>query len=354
MDRTAPVPPDSPDTSGTPSVPGASGNSGCRDTSEALVPFEPFTFASADGATVVSGGFWLPPASRPPVATLQIVHGMTEHIGRYDRFARRLALMDCAVAAHDHVGHGKSVSTPESPADSWGYLEPNAGAGHLVEDVHTVRGIVDGHFPGVPHVLFGHSMGSFVSRAYVGRHGSGLDAAIFCGTGWQPRVALAFGGAVTSAMGRLFGWSHVSPLVESLVIGAYARRFASENDPLAWLSRDPDSNEAYRRDDACGFPFTVAGYHELFRLIAIAQDRSLVSAMPHDLPVLLISGADDPVGNMGRGAPKVAELLRSCGVADVELRLYQGARHELLNETNRDEVFADIVSWLSQKGVFHA
>ena len=345
MDRTAQSTPDTLETAAAPPRP---------ESPEARVAFEPFALASADGVTTVSGGFWLPPDSRPPAATLQVVHGMTEHIGRYDPFARRLALMGCAVAAHDHVGHGKSVSTPENPSDSWGHFEPNAGAEHLVEDVQSVRRLVEGRFPGVPHALFGHSMGSFVSRAFVGRHGKGLDAAIFCGTGWQPPVALAVGRAVTSVMGALFGWNHVSRFVEGLVVGAYARRFSAENDPLAWLSRDPDSNEAYRRDEACGFPFTVAGYHELFRLISMAQDRSLVAAMPHDLPVLLLSGADDPVGNMGKGAPKVASLLESCGIGDVELHLYPGARHELLNETNRDEVFADIVAWLTEKGVLHA
>lgn len=308
----------------------------------------PFELPSSDGATTLGGDVWLPPAGAAPVAVVQLVHGMVEHIGRYDAFARQLAACGCAVAGHDHLGHGRSVASP----DDWGILAPGLGADHLVEDVQRVRLMLDERFAGLPHVVFGHSMGSFVTRAFLGRHGAGLRAAMVFGTGWQPPAALAFGRAVTRVLAAVRGWGFRSRLVDGLAVGAYARRFAAEEGgDVAWISRDASAQRAYLDDPQTGFVFSLGAYHELFRLVSMAQDRPLVARMPHDLPVLLASGADDPVGGMGAAVPHVAALMRSCGVADVEERLYPGARHELVNETNRDEVVADVLSWLARKGV---
>ncbi len=311
-----------------------------------------FSLPSADGATTIKGDLWLPDERPTPArAIVQLVHGMAEHIGRYDEFARHLASLGYVVAGHDHLGHGRSVDSPES----WGVLEPNAGAEHLIADVEQVRSMLDKRFGNMPHVMFGHSMGSFVLRAFLGMHGNGLAGAIVCATGWQPGAALAFGRAATTVIGKTLGWSHRPRLVDGMAIGAYARRFASEEGGrLAWISRDPATHRAYEADPACGFTFSAAAYHELFRLIGMAQDPKIVRGMPANMPVLLISGTADPVGSMGRATPKVADLMRACGVRDVEVTMYPGARHELLNETNRIQVMADITSWLAQKSISQA
>lgn len=309
----------------------------------------PFELASSDGVTTLGGDVWLPPAGVEVRATVQLVHGMTEHVGRYDAFARSLAALGCAVVGHDHLAHGRSSA---AGPDGWGVLDPHRGAALLVADVGRVRAWVEGHFPDVPHVIFGHSMGSFVTRAYLGEAGAGLAGALVFGTGWQPGAALALGRAVTSLIGAIRGWDVRSKLVDGLAVGAYARRFAGERaDDLAWLTRDAASCDAYAADPACGFVFSVGAYHALFDLVGMAQDRARVRAMPPELPVLLASGSDDPVGGCGVAVPRVAELMRSCGVRDVEERLYPGARHELHNETNRDEVLADVLSWLARKGI---
>lgn len=314
-----------------------------------------FSLPSADGASTIKGDLWLPAGvradgGRPDAAqaVVQLVHGMAEHIGRYDAFARHLASLGCIVAGHDHLGHGRSVASRES----WGVLEPNAGADHLVADVQRVRTMLDKRFEGLPHVVFGHSMGSFVLRTFLGMHGTGLAGAVVCATGWQPKAALAFGRAATSLVGATLGWDHRSHLVDNLAIGAYARAFAAEESGrLAWISRDPAVRDAYEDDPACGFTFSAAAYHELFRLIGMAQDPRIVRGMPADLPILLISGTADPVGSMGRAAPKVAAFMRACGARDVETRLYPDARHELLNEVNRAQVEDDVVGWLTRKGI---
>lgn len=314
-----------------------------------------FSLPSSDGSTRIVGDLWLPPDGARPVAVIQLVHGMAEHIRRYDAFARELAACGCVVAGHDHLGHGRSIADAADPASSWGVLVPGAGADHLVSDVQAVRTWLDERFPDVPHAMFGHSMGSFVLRTFLAKHGRGLAGAVVCGTGWQPPAALAFGRLMTSAIGSVRGWSTRSRFVDGLAVGAYARAFAREEGAdLAWLTRDRAAQEAYRADPASGFVFSVSAYHELFRLVGMAQDASLVAGMPADLPVLLISGSDDPVGGMGKAVPRVAALMRSCGVRDVEEKLYPGARHELVNETNRAEVIADIVAWYRRKGVIAA
>lgn len=310
-----------------------------------------FESPSADGVTTVKGDLWEPPRPMQPVGIVQLIHGMVEHISRYDLFARELASLGYVVVGHDHLGHGRSVIAQES----WGVLTPYGGAKHLVEDVQAVRRWVDGRYPGLPHIMFGHSMGSFVLRVFLGEYGDGLAGAIVCGTGWQPWLALVAGRTVTAILGRVRGWSYRSPFVDSLATGAYARLFTEEEGgDLGWLTRDGAHRDAYRADPACRFVFSVAAYHELFTLIARAQRGSTMCHMPPELPIFLISGDADPVGQMGRAVPKVAARMTSHGMRDVEMKLYPGARHELLNETNRDEVVSDITTWLRRKGLLHA
>lgn len=308
-----------------------------------------FTVGSSDGSTVLAARLWLPPEGVEVKRTVQLVHGMAEHIGRYDAFARHLASRGAIVVGHDHAGHGASARAGCEPEVSWGELEPDAGAEQLVEDVELVFEAAPAETAGLPRVLFGHSMGSFVARVYSAVHGSGLSAAVFCGTGWQRRAELSAGLAITSVVGRLRGWSSRSGLVNGMAVGAYGKGFLSEQYPsIAWLSRVVEVRQDYDSDPACGFMFTVGAYHELFRLIEKSQDPSVVSGMPHDLPVLFTSGTADPVGGE-RAVASAAAFLRECGVLDVTQKLYPDARHEILNETNAGEVMDDIATWIERK-----
>lgn len=309
-----------------------------------------FSIPSSDGSTTLSGRMWLPPSGARPAAVVQLVHGMAEHIGRYGWLGRRLAERGFAAAGHDHLGHGESVSDPSAPERSWGVLPRGRGAEVLVDDAQRVRLMLDGEFPGVPHVVLGHSMGSFVARVLIGRHGEGLAGAVVSGTGWQAPAELALGRALTGVMGALGSWSFRSRFVDSLAVGGYGRVFKGEGG-LAWLTRDAAEQQAYADDPACGYVFSVSGYHELFRLIGMAQDPGVASGMPAGLPVLLVSGQDDVVGGMGRAVPRVAAFMRSCGARDVEERLYPGGRHELLHDSMREHLVDQIVSWMGRKGI---
>lgn len=314
--------------------------------------FERFSLESSDGSTSLSGRVWSPGPETRPVAVVQLIHGMAEHIGRYEWLARMLSFQGFVVAGHDHVGHGESVADPARPDLSWGILPKGRGAEVLVEDSQRVRSLLDERFPGLPHVVFGHSMGSFVARVLIGLHGDGFAGAVVSGTGWQPPVALAFGRALTGAVGSFGSWSARSAFVDSLAVGSYGRAFKGPGeDDLSWLTRDESERQAYRDDPACGFMFTVSGYHELFRLIAMAQDPRVAGGMPSDLPVLLVSGGQDVVGGMGKAVPRVASFLRSCGARDVEERVYPGERHELLHDSSRGALVEDMLSWLRARGL---
>ena len=308
-----------------------------------------FYLPSSDGLTILNCKMWLPQDGAKPRGVVQLVHGMAEHIGRYDAFARFLTSHGFAVVGHDHIGHGGSAREGEQPQNRWGVLGHGADAEHLVTDVHVVRQYAQERFGDVPYVVFGHSMGSFVVRAYLIEHAGGLAGAIVCGTGWQEKPALAVARAVAKVSGTLRGWDHKSNTLNALTLGPYAQPFKGERDArIAWLSRDEEVRRAYDDDPACGFTFSAGAFHELYRLIDMAEDAKRASNIPNELPVLIISGEKDPVGGMGMAARRVEQMLRACGLSNIEVHVYPGARHELLNETNRDEVMGDIASWLDR------
>ena len=307
---------------------------------------EEFSLPSSDGVTTLVGDVWEPAGASGPVrGVVQLVHGMAEHIGRYDEFARFLAAAGYAVVGHDHVGHGRSVDDPSS----WGVIDHRHGFEHLVEDIRRVGVYARERFGGAPHLMFGHSMGSFLLRCYLMEHADGLAGAVVCATGWQSPAALALGRLVCDAIGATRGWQTRSGLVHALADGAYERAFPEgEGGRIGWLTRDAERRAQFAVDPACGFTFSVAAYHELFRAVGRAQSAAGARGMRPDVPVLLMAGDQDPVGARGRALPKVARLMRTAGVRNVRECLYPGARHELLNETCRAQVFADVLAFLDE------
>lgn len=304
------------------------------------------TYASADGTSTVHALLWEPDdAARPdfaPRATIQLVHGMCEHVGRYAEFAEFLVDNGFVVCGNDHIGHGKTAPT----ADDLGHMPLGSGEDVLVSDVHALRALVEARYPDAPHVLFGHSMGSFVTRVYLTRHGEGLSAAVICGTGQQPLVQAAAGKAVTRVLGRMLGERHVSRLVDSLGAGAYGSAIKGARTEFDWLSTDPNVVDAFLADPRCGQKFTVGAYHTLSSLVADATDGHLARSVPRDLPMFFVAGAQDPVGDCGRGVKLAVREYRDAGVRQVERTLYPGMRHEILNEPGREAPYHDILDFL--------
>ena len=270
-----------------------------------------------------------------PKAVLQIVHGMAEHIERYDRFARYLNQNSILVVGADNASHGKSISKDGIR----GYFGAVHGWNSLIQDIQSVHSIIKQSYCDLPCILFGHSMGSFLARSYAARHGDDLDGFIFCGTAGK-NPALPVAKLLARCEIRKNGASTPSRLLDKLSFGAYNNAFEPNRTPFDWLSRDEAEVDKYVDDPACGFVFTAAGFRDLFDGLGEVSGPQWARRVPKR-PILLIAGDADPVGANGKGVKQVEAWLVQSGHR-VKCILYPGARHELLNETNREQVSDDV------------
>jgi alpha-beta hydrolase superfamily lysophospholipase len=298
----------------------------------------PFTLSAADG-TQLHVNRWLPDG--PAKAVVQVAHGMAEHSDRYARFAERLTAAGYAVYANDHRGHGGTARTP----DDAGYLADENGFDTVVDDLRLVADHARSEQPGLPFFLFGHSMGSFLSRAYAARYAD-LDGLVLSGTAGDPGVLGQVGRALATAQGRVRGRRHPSGLMDQLTFGQYGASFKPNRTKFDWLSRDEAEVDLYVADQRCGAVFTSGFFADLLGGLSAVNSDRVASRVPKDLAIYLMSGSLDPVGNKTKGVQQVADQYRRVGVTDVTTRFWPDGRHEMLNETNREEVMADIIAWL--------
>lgn len=300
------------------------------------------TFKSASGLCDIYAQSAAPADFGAVKGVVQIAHGMAEHSNRYARFAMELCKRGYAVFVSDHLGHGTSVASDEE----LGYFGEDGG-NSLVEDMYSLTKIAKQQYPHVPFFLFGHSMGSFLSRKYTAKYGHMLDGVIYCGTsGPNPAVGVAI--ALTNYMIKAEGEHYRSSFIDSLAFGTYNKK-TQKKTKFDWLSRDEKEVEKYINDKYCGFLFTTNGFKTLFSVLKEVSAKSWYNAVPEDLQILLISGDKDPVGEYGKGVTEVFKTLRKTNHSNVILKLYPEARHELLNELNRDEVTADVLGWLDAR-----
>ncbi len=297
------------------------------------------SFPSADGKHKTAYSHWFDDEQQPRAA-LQLVHGMAEYIDRYDAFARFMVQLGYTVYGHDHLGHGR---TAESPAEH-GYFACKDGYKLLVEDTHGMTQIVRTENPGIPNLLLGHSMGSMVVRLYADSYSDEIDGLIIMGTSGSNPAAGA-GLLLGRLTGLLRGKAHPSPMIDRIGFGAFSRRIEGARTPLDWLSTDSAQVDKYIADEKCGFPFTAAGYVDLFSLLRAVSRPAWGDGIRKDLPVLVISGGDDPVGDYGKGVRAVYDQLAQKGITDLELEIYPSMRHEILNEKDKGTVFLALANW---------
>lgn len=309
-----------------------------------MINKEEFYFDSRDGEHKIHAIKWIPEVEKP-VCILQIVHGMSEYIDRYDDFANYLAERGILVVGDDHLGHGKSVQSGES----YGYFCKEDAPTVLVRDEHRLKKMMQGKYPGVPYLILGHSMGSFITRNYLMRYGSGVNGALIVGTGMQPKPVLLCALALTAAEKLFCGEEHVSKLVDKVAFGVYNKRIESPKTSFDWLSRNEDNVRKYVDDPLCGFIFTVNGFQTLFKLLYNLHDTEKLKQMPTNLPVFFLAGEDDPVGDYGRGVEKVFRSFRELGMENVQMKLYPKDRHEILNEVDKEDIYGDIYRWILQR-----
>lgn len=298
-------------------------------------------YSSSNGVNKVRALIWQDDKASP-IGVIQIAHGVCEHIGRYDDFARFLAENGFVVCGNDHLGHGKTVETEAE----LGFVYDGDNV-NMVRDMNTLHNIMSKRYPELPYIIFGHSMGSFFARIYTAAFGDRLSGAVYCGTGQLPVPVLMLEDPVKYLMDKLSENSNTPASVVGIFERA-TRRYLKDEDNLAWISRSTENLRNYRNDPLTGFPITSSLSKELIILAIKASDPAWASRLPKDLPVLLVSGAKDPIGMFGRGVLAVSDALMKEGI-EPEVILYPADRHEILNEDDNDKVYSDILGFV--KGI---
>ena len=297
------------------------------------------SFPASCGIGAIYARYWIP---EEPRAVVQICHGMAEHISRYDELADRLAGAGYLVCGIDYKGHGRSLREGEPK----GYFAAVDGWDYNVKDVMALRDRVAAEWPGLPYVLFGHSMGSFLARTGAGRHGDAFDGFIFSGTaGKNPVLGIALLLAANEI--RRTGGKVPCDRINNLAFGSYLKRIPNPRTPYDWISSREDVVDKYAADENCGFTFTAQGFYDMFTGLKEVQAKTWAPSVP-DKPILLFAGTEDPVGSYGKGVEQVYDWLKKSGHGKAALKLYPGARHEVHNETCAEELYADLLKWLEE------
>lgn len=306
-----------------------------------MVKREELYYDSRDNENKIHGMKWIPDKDKP-VCILQIIHGMAEYIERYDDFADFMAEKGILVVGEDHLGHGKSVGEN----GTYGYFCERDAATVVVRDSHRLKKMTQEKYPGVPYIIMGHSMGSFILRNYLCRYGTGIQGAIIIGTGMQPKRVLIMG-KITTAIQKIFlGSKHIAKMVDTITFGSYNKMIAQRRTELDWLTKDEKVVDAYIEDPLCGFTFTVNGFQTIFELVSRLGKKENLEKMPKELPVIFLSGDKDPVGDFGKGVKKAYQSFIDVGMKNVQMKLYKDDRHEIINETDRMKIYEDIYQWI--------
>lgn len=302
-----------------------------------------FTFASTTGRNQLYAHMVVPDGEVRGV--VQIAHGIAEYIDRYDPFMQFLAQNGFVAVGNDHLGHGKSIHAPEEK----GIFAEKDGWKYVLDDMDRLHQLTVEKYPGVPYIFFGHSMGSFLTRHYVILHPDQPDLVIICGTGHQAPAMVAGGNTMAKLAVGIFGPRKIGKTLNNVAFGAYTKGIENLRTPSDWLNRDPKEVDKYINDPLCGFVPTVSMFRDMMGGVKFITDPKNIGKMNKTTPVLFIAGGDDPVGEHGAGVKRAFQTFQEAGIQDVSIKLYPGARHEILLETNHEEVFSDVLNWINEK-----
>jgi alpha-beta hydrolase superfamily lysophospholipase len=295
------------------------------------------SFISPDKETEIVYYVYTP--DETPKAVFQIIHGMCEYMERYEHFAEYLCDKGIVVCGFDMRGHGKSAKTK----DDLGYFGAKKGYDYFSKDTEELRLIMREKYRRLPYIMFGHSMGSLVLRDYIVDHGTDIDGAILSGT-VGGKYPLKQGIALTEFTARFKGGRSRRESLKDAIMKVFDMEF-EEKTPRAWISRDTNVGIENDKDEMCDFTFTSRGFNDLLHLYDNVSYPEWAEDVPKSLPIFIISGSDDPIGGKGKGVTEVYESLVDAEINNLTFKLYEGARHELVNETNKEEVFEDIHDW---------
>ena len=305
--------------------------------------FTDFTFPSSTGKNTIHARKCVPDGKVRGV--VQIAHGIAEYIDRYDPFMSFLADNGFVAVGNDHLGHGKSIAKPEEQ----GIFAEENGWDYVVSDMDKLHDLTAAEYPNVPYIFFGHSMGSFLTRTYMIRHPDKPTLAVICGTGHQAKIMVWAGYTMANMQVKSKGPRGDGKQLNDIAFGSYTKGYDEVRTPFDWLNRDPAQVDKYINDPLCGFVAKVSLFRDMMGGIKFIQDPANAAKMNKNTPVLFISGGADPVGENGKGVDRAYKFFCSAGMKDVTEKIYPGARHEILNEINKDEVMNDILNWINEK-----
>lgn len=301
-----------------------------------------FSFISASDSLKIAGLCTYPDV-KPYKGIVQLVHGMAEHKERYLPFMETLSEHGYVCVIHDHRGHGKSIRQP----NDLGYFYDCEGVA-VVEDVHQLTMMLKGKLPTLPLILFGHSMGSLIVRRYAKKYDQDIDALIVCGSpSKNPVVGVAK--LLVKSMKALKGDHHRSNLIQNLAFGSFSKKFPKSQGENAWLCSDQRVVQAYDQDPLCGFIFTLNGFENLFNILQDVYNSQGWACRKSSLPILFIAGSEDPCITDEKQFTQAYSFMREVGYSDVEHHLFEGKRHEILNEDIKEDVYAYVLAWIGKK-----
>ena len=308
-----------------------------------MVRKEELTYKSRDRQTMLHAIRWIPEGE--PVAILQIIHGMQEYVDRYEEFANYLAERGILVIGNDHLGHGGSVGENGTK----GFFCKEDPATVLVRDAHRLKKMTQEDYPGIPCFILGHSFGSFVAREYITRYGTGIKGAIIQGTAFMPTGTVKSLSGLVSFLQFILGEKTRSTMVNNMAFKGYLKRIPNPRTKFDWLSHNEESVDKYIADPFCNFVFTLNGFKTMAELLKRVQDVEKMEDIPKNLPILITGGKEDPVGSYGDALKRLYTIYTNeLHIENVELKLYDGMRHELQQEIGRETVFEDQYNWLKK------
>lgn len=294
---------------------------------------------SSDQKNTLSGIIYIPDGDIRGI--FHLVHGMTEYIGRYEPLLSSLASAGYLCCGFDNLGHGNTARE-----EDLGFIASKNGWGYMVDDVKLFADSVKAEYPNLPYILMGHSMGSFITRVAVAKYHDLADKYIGCGTaGSNP--AASVGIMLCSIVKAFRGERATSPFLENMAFGAYNRRFDGDTK-YEWLTKDREIIEKYSKDKFCTFHFTVSAMRDLMTLLKLCNSKKCFTDTKNDLPILLIAGDMDPIGNYGKGVMQVYNSFKSYGKTDVTMFLYENCRHEIHNDTCKEQMTEDILKFIAK------
>lgn len=302
-----------------------------------------FYYLSADGKTQIHAVEWIP--DEKTKAILQIAHGVTEYILRYEQFAEYLVKKGIMVVGNDHLGHGKSIAKDSEPM----YFGPTGSWKWAVEDMYTCTKMIKEKYPEIPYYMLGFSLGSFLLRTYLIEYPGIADAAIIMGTGETPPVQIALAKFIANKEAKKVGENHTSPMIKKLTFDTYNKFFAPNRTDYDWLCSDNEGLDEYIADQMRGGNLSAGLFREMLSGMKFTSEIKNLKKMNLNTPILFISGDEDPVGEKGKGVIKAYHKFQDIGMKDVEIKLYPKLRHDILHEKCKKEIYEYVYNWIEKK-----